>query len=132
MYLLDTNIISELTKPQPNTKVVEWVMKQDELCFSVITYHEIRYGINRTKKEQKKKLETWWNEFLTFEPIFVPIDIEIANLSSVIRTKSEIKGKQICLADSLILATAIHKNKILVTRNVSDFENNGVSLLNLF
>ena len=132
MYLLDTNIISELTKPKPNSKVVEWIMKQDELCFSVVTYHEIRYGINRAKKEQKKKLETWWNEFLNFGPIFVPIDVEIANLSSVVRSKSESKGKQMSLADSLILATSIYKNKTLVTRNISDFENSGVSLLNLF
>ncbi len=132
MYLIDTNIISELTKPKKNPGVVKWIAMQDTLSLSVISYHELRYGINRTKKEQKKKLELWWNEFMSFTPEFIPVDINIANISSVIRSKSESEGYIMTLADSFIAATAIHSNKILVTRNVSDFEKCGLSLLNPF
>jgi hypothetical protein len=132
MYLIDTNIISELTKPKKNSGVVKWIAMQDTLSLSVISYHELRYGINRTKKEQKKKLEIWWNEFLSYNPEFLSIDINIANISSVIRSKSESEGHIMTLADSFIAATAIHSNKILVTRNVSDFEKCGISLLNPF
>jgi predicted nucleic acid-binding protein len=132
MYLIDTNIISELTRPNRNLGVVNWISQQETLVFSVISYHELRYGINRSKNEQKKKLETWWSEFLSYSPEFLPIDIHISNLSSVLRSKSETSGISMTLADSLIAATAIHHNKILVTRNVSDFKKCGMSLLNPF
>jgi predicted nucleic acid-binding protein len=132
MYLIDTNIISELTKPKRNTGVVRWISGQESLVFSVISYHELRYGINRSKKDLKKKLEIWWNELLSYSPEFLPIDINISNLSIVIRSKSENFGVRMTLADSLIAATALHHNKILVTRNVSDFEKCGLSLLNPF
>ena len=84
MYLIDTNIISELTKPTRNLGVVKWISQQESLVLSVISYHELRYGISMT------------------------------------------------MADSLIAATAIHHNRILVTRNVSDFKKCGLSLLNPF
>lgn len=132
MYLIDTNIISELTKRKKNPGVIKWISMQDTLNLSVISYHEIRYGINRTKKEQRKKLELWWKEFLSYSPTFIPIDIQITNLSSVIRSKSENEGYVMTLADSLIAATAIQSNKILVTRNITDFEKCGLSLLNPF
>ncbi|MDX1958732.1 MAG: type II toxin-antitoxin system VapC family toxin [Leptospiraceae bacterium] len=132
MYLTDTNVISELTKKEKNSSVIEWISRQNSLSFSIITYHELRNGINRASKEKKKNLEIWWNEFLSYKPEFLPIDLNIANLSSVLRSKSENSGKQLCLADSLIAATAIHHNKILVTRNVNDFEKCGISLLNPF
>ena len=132
MYLIDTNIISELTRPNRNLGVVNWISQQETLVFSVISYHELRYGINRSKNEQKKKLEAWWSEFLSYSPEFLPIDIHISNLSSVLRSKSETSGISMTLADSLIAATAIHYNKTLVTRNVSDFKKCGMSLLNPF
>ena len=132
MYLIDTNIISEMTKPKKNLGVIKWLTMQDTLALSVISYHEIRYGINRAKKEQKKKLEIWWNEFLSYSPEFLQIDINVSNISSVIRSKSESEGHPMTLADSLIAATAIHSNKILVTRNVTDFDRCGLSLLNPF
>ncbi len=132
MYLVDTNIISELTRPNRNLGVVNWISQQETLVFSVISYHELRYGINRSKNEQKKKLEAWWSEFLSYSPEFLPIDIHISNLSSVLRSKSETSGITMTLADSLIAATAIHYNKTLVTRNVSDFKKCGMSLLNPF
>ena len=132
MYLIDTNIISELTRPNRNLGVLNWISQQETLVFSVISYHELRYGINRSKNEQKKKLEAWWSEFLSYSPEFLPIDIHISNLSSVLRSKSETSGISMTLADSLIAATAIHYNKTLVTRNVSDFKKCGMSLLNPF
>ncbi len=132
MYLIDTNIISELTKPKRNLGVVKWISQQESLVLSVISHHELRFGINRSKIEQKKKLETWWREFLSYSPEFLPIDIPISNLSSVLRFKSENHGISMTMADSLIAATAIHHNRILVTRNVSDFKKCGLSLLNPF
>jgi toxin FitB len=132
MYLIDTNIISELTKREKNNSVVKWIELQEELSFSIISYHELRYGINRAKKDKKKNLEIWWNEFLSYSPEFLPIDLNIANIASVIRSKSEEEGTNLTLADSFIAATAIMHNKILVTRNVKDFEKCGLSLLNPF
>lgn len=132
MYLIDTNIVSELSKPKVNEGVKKWISLQEQLSLSIISYHELRYGINRVKNEQKKKLETWWNEFLSFSPEFLPIDLNISNIASLIRSKSENEGVKMTLADSLIAATAIKHNKILVTRNVSDFEKCGLGLLNPF
>ena len=132
MYLIDTNIISELTKPKRNLGVVKWISQQESLVLSVISYHELRYGINRSKIEQKKKLEIWWSELISYSPEFLPIDIVISNLTSVLRIKSEKNGISMTLADSLIAATATFHNRILVTRNVSDFKKCGLSLLNPF
>ena len=132
MYLIDTNIISELIKPKRNLEVVKWISQQESLVLSVISYHELRYGINRSKIEQKKKLEIWWSELISYSPEFLPIDIVISNLASVLRIKSEKNGISMTLADSLIAGTAIHHNRILVTRNVSDFKKCGLSLLNPF
>lgn len=132
MYLIDTNIISELTKPKRNAGAVKWISSQENLVFSVISYHELRYGINRAKQEQKKKLENWWNEFLSYSPEFLPIDLKISNIGSLIRSKSESEGVPMTLADSLIAATAIQHSRILVTRNTADFAKCGLGLLNPF
>ena len=132
MYLIDTNIVSELSKPKVNEGVKKWISLQEQLSLSIISYHELRYGINRLKQEQKKKLEAWWNEFLAFSPEFLPIDLNISNIASLIRSKSESEGVKMTLADSIIAATALQHNRILVTRNVSDFEKCGIGLLNPF
>jgi predicted nucleic acid-binding protein len=54
-------MLSTLEKQKRNVNVVRWISKQETLVFSVISFHELRYGISRAKKEQKKKLENWWN-----------------------------------------------------------------------
>ena len=133
MYLLDTNIVSELARKNPNKSVIEFILSLEKIIISVITVEEIEFGIQRVKnKTQKEFLLNWWLEFFQLEPDVILLDLKIAKLSSEFRASSEAKGKIMQQADSIIAATAKLSNLILVTRNTKDFSNLGIKLLNPF
>jgi len=136
-YLLDTCVISELAKLNPNNKVADWVLKENEgdLYISTLTFGELHKGIERLPTSRKKdKLHDWvindlkdrfWNRI-------VDINLDIATIWGKIQGVAEQKGKTMPVIDSLIAATGIAFNLIVVTRNVSDMEQSGVGLLNLW
>ena len=133
MYLLDTNIVSDLARKNPNKSVIEFILSLEKIIISVITVEEIEFGIQRVKnKTQKEFLLNWWLEFFQLEPDVILLDLKIAKLSSEFRASSEAKGKIMQQADSIIAATAKLSNLILVTRNTKDFSNLGIKLLNPF
>lgn len=132
MYLIDTNILSELTKRQPDVAVVEFVASLERMAISVITLHEISFGIARSESTKKAKLKQWFEKFLAVGPVVYPIDAVVAQSSGSIRAGSEAKGKQISIADAVIAATAQLNLLVLVTRNTKDFEYCSIPLLNPF
>ncbi len=131
-YLLDTNVISELTKKVPDSSVVEFWNRLEEITISVITLEEIEFGIGRMKTSKKEILEKWWNEFKNIPPQILPITPEVARISANLRRKEELNGRVITQADSLLSATSLLTGRILVTRNTRDFQNMGIALLNPF
>jgi toxin FitB len=133
MYLLDTNIISELARKNPNKSVIEFILSLEKIIISIITVEEIEFGIHRVKnKTQREFLMSWWSDFFQLEPEVVLLDLKIAKLSGEFRASSEVKGKIMQQADSVIAASAKLSNLILVTRNTKDFSKLGIKILNPF
>ena len=126
-FLLDTNVVSEWVKPQPNAGVVSWLANVDEdgVFVSVVTLTEIRYGIERmTVGRRRKRLEDWLQDEvpLRFEGRILPIDEAVADASGRVAARSEAAGQPIDAIDTFLAATAEVYRLTLVTRNQSDFE----------
>jgi len=128
-YLCDTNIVSELWRPKPNPDVVMWVSEQTTISISVITIEEIRYGLTW---RPKPKIQTWFDEFIKTDCELLSITDEIADCAGRIRGRLAAQGLVHAQPDMLIAATAYVHKRILVTRNIRDFQGCGIELLNPF
>src|SRR5262245_54382167 len=122
MYLLDTNILSELPKRRPNPAVVAWFSLQKSIAFSAITLEELRFGVSRMAPGQGKNLARWLEALLSIPPTIIPVDEKIANSAGQLRATRERAGRVSSQADMLIAATALTGGYILVTRNIRDYE----------
>ena len=134
-YLLDTCVISELVKPKPNPKVVNWInnKNEDDMCLSVLTIGEIQKGISKlTESKKRDVLLTWLNtELLTrFEDRILHITEIVALKWGSIQGELEVKGNKMPTIDGLIAATALVHNLIVVTRNGDDMQKCGVEIVN--
>ena len=134
-FLLDTNCISELVRPNPEGRVVDWMESTDEamLYLSVLTLGEIRKGVaGLLQCRRRTHLETWLEVELQgrFAGRILPIDAAIADRWGLIAAGAKRKGKALSVIDGLLAATALHYNLTLVSRNASDFTNTQVPVLN--
>jgi toxin FitB len=134
-YLLDTCLLSEFTRRQPEEKVVRWLdqIEEEKLFISVITIGEIQRGIERlTESHRKTELLTWFNNGLIqrFGERILPLDTATMFLWGSLTARMEQSGQPMGLMDSLIVATALQNNLIIATRNVSDFLPCGVQVVN--
>ena len=135
MYLLDTNVVSELRKisaGKAHPDVTAWSNTLDPalLYISVITIHEIEVGTLRTERRDKLQGAMYrkWLEndvVLGFSSRILPIDIKIARAAATLHVPNPAP-----LPDSMIAATALVHGLTVVTRNTSDFQRCGVPLLN--
>ncbi len=122
-YLLDTNVLSELRRKQPNEAVVSWFGERPAttLYISVLTLGEIRKGIERLADNRRKRQLLDWLE--TDLPAFfmgrvLTIDKKVADHWGHITAAA---GRPVPAIDSLLAATALSHNLAMVTRNVNDF-----------
>lgn len=134
-YLLDTCVVSELAKPEPNEGVLAWVREavEEMLFLSVITFGELEKGIAKLPESfKKKRLQSWVRKDLAdrFAGRILGIDIEIAARWGALVGQSERDGLPLPVIDSLIAATCLHHELIVVTRNTDDFERCGARCLN--
>ena len=134
-YLIDTCCISELVKKKPNSNVVSWFAGRDEfsMYLSVITFGELRKGIEKLPDSKKKKeLNRWLKEDLNqrFKNRVLSINMEEVNKWGSILATAEKNGKPLPAIDSLIAATAQVHDLSIVTRNTQDMEGSGVEVIN--
>ncbi|MGF1671638.1 MAG: type II toxin-antitoxin system VapC family toxin [Balneolaceae bacterium] len=134
-YLIDTCCISELVKKEPNPNVVKWFANRDELSMylSVITFGELRKGIEKLPDSQKKaELNRWVKEDLKhrFKNRILTINIEEVNKWGEILATAEKNGNPLPAIDSLIAATAQVHDLSVITRNSQDMEGSGVEVIN--
>ena len=132
MYLLDTNIISELRKPRPHGAVVAWLQARDdaELYVSVVTLAEIQAGIELTRDQDPAKareIEAWLDAVAqSYNVLSMDADI-FRRWARLMHRRSDTLYE-----DAMIAATAASHQLMVVTRNVSDFAVFGVAVLNPF
>ena len=134
-FLLDTNVVSESTKPRPNAGVMAWLadVDEDSVFLSVITLTELRYGMERMAPgRRRKQLDRWLQQDLPvrFEGRILPIDATVADACGKLVARTEAFGRPIEPRDAYIAATAQVHRLTLVTRNISHFETTVKSILN--
>lgn len=123
MYLLDTNIISELTKPSRNQDVVKRIFETQKLSvLSTITWAEALFGLKRLPEGKKKNnlIDFYMNTVQNMYD-YLDFDIHAAFIYSDIKARLESLGKLPPELDLQIASIAIANNLILVTRNIGDF-----------
>ena len=133
-YLLDTCVISEIAKPVPDSKVLEWLRAtpSELLLLSVVTIGEIRKGLTRLPDSKKKQsLTLWLNTLLEdYHARILPIDLAVADNWGVLQGKAEMAGTPMSTIDGLIAATAYTHNLTIVTRNEADYSAARVPIMN--
>ncbi len=134
-FLLDTNVLSEITKVRPAVQVEQWLENtcESELYISVITLSEILRGIARLAESRRRTmLEQWLDNTLRpwFEDRILPVTQPVAERLGHLAGQQDALGFTIPIADGLIAATALEYELTLVTRNVKDFTRMQVPLFN--
>ena len=137
IYLLDTNVISELIAKQPSQQVIDFVANLDEarVHLSVITIGEVQRGIMRLANgTRKQSLLAWLEDDLRtrFQDHILPLDTETLLVWGTFMAELEVKGRTLSSFDSLIAATALRHRMVLVTRNEKDFADSGLVIVNPF
>lgn len=122
LYLLDTNIISELARPKPHPAVIQsFAERQASIAIAAITLHEIRFGIDRTPPSKRREyLESFWQNIVVYIPN-LPYSSEAAVWHAEERARLMAIGKPSAYADGQIAAIAVRNNLTLVTANTQDF-----------
>jgi len=136
-FLLDTNDPSELTRPKPEPEVIQWLDDADDLrlFLSVVSRGEIFKGITVLPEgKRRQQLQQWVDETLRpwFDGRILPVSESVAERWGVLAGECQLTGRPLNVADGLIAATALEHGLTVVTRNVKDFSNLGVSVLDLW
>ena len=134
-WLIDTNVLSEGRRPRPEPKVVSFYQQQpsDQLYVSVLSFAEIRFGIELVQEPAKRtELTDWLTQKL--RPMFagriLPITEDIMLRWRLLLEEGRKKGHTYSHPDLIIAATALHHGFTVVTRDRSDYDQAGVPVFN--
>jgi predicted nucleic acid-binding protein len=131
-YLIDTNVVSELTRPKPARSVGVWFesVADEALHLSVLTLGELRRGVERLPASKRKEKLRHWLEYelpAWFGERLLPVDSAVADTWGRLQATAD---RTLPAVDSLLAATALHHHLRLVTRNRMDFQIAGLEVIN--
>ena len=133
-YLLDTCALSELVKSTPDAHVIRWfeARRAHELCISAMTWGELQRGVTKLPESKRRSELTLWLQQLEtgFEDRILAFDKNVSRVWAHMTTQAETQGKSMAAFDSIIAATARAHDCKLVSRNVRDFVNAGIDVIN--
>lgn len=132
MYLLDTNVVSELRRPKPNERVRQWLQQASpsELFISAVTVSEIQSEIEITREQDQEKaaaIEVWLDQVMETSQI-IGLDAHTFRIWARLMHRQS----NTVIEDALIAASAIANQLTVVTRNIGDFERFGLKVVNPF
>lgn len=133
-FLLDTNVVSEWSKPRPDPAVVRWLdaVDEDRVYLSVVTLGELREGVDRLPAGRRRdRLHMWLVDDLRarFDGHLLPVDDVVADRWGALRAAAGGTGRTLPVVDALIAATALVHSLVVVTRNVRDLRGLGVQIV---
>lgn len=137
MIVLDTNIISEVMRTAPQENVVEWLNQQSSahLYLTVISIAEIGYGLHiLADGRRKRRLQTAFSQFVrtVFDERILPFDQSAAQRYAGLMAYCKAQGRPMNVPDAQIASIALTRDYALATRNIEDFGDCGMTLINPF
>jgi len=132
-YLVDANVLSEPTKSSPNSRVVEWLRRNErEIAVDPIILGEVRFGILLLPKGKRRaRLERWFDEGVRRLQC-LPWEMQTGLRWAALLARLRGSGRAMPIKDSLIAATALVHGFVVATRNRTDFEKAGVKVVDPF
>jgi hypothetical protein len=138
MYVLDTNIISELSpeKSAPDASIVAWLRRNGEHCYlSAVTLTEIAYGVSRLGHRnavaKARRLAAWLDDVVNFHgEHIIPVDTDVALRAGVLLAMARAAGVQPDIEDAWIGASAELRGMTVLTFNDADFRPMGIAVRN--
>ena len=131
-YLVDTNVVSELTKTVPDPMVIKFLSEYQELWLCSVVLHELEFGVQCLPQGHRRdQLRQILSEFIAeFAERILPLEHTEANWAAHLRAEAQRTGRVLHLGDALIAGTAKAHNLALATRNVTDFEGLDINVVN--
>ena len=132
MYLLDTNVVSELRRPRPNPAVIAWLSEttSGQVFIAAVSFGELQAGVEMTRRQNPEKAAAieGWIDAVSASYSIIPMDEVIFRRWARLMHRRSYD----LIEDAMIAATALVRNMTVVTRNLRDFEQFAVPTLNPF
>lgn len=133
IFLVDSNVISESTKPAPNQNVIDWPGRhENEIVVDSIVLGELLRGILALPQGRKRQTLAHWFETVALDLDCIPWDSRTALRWARLAEELRSKGQPVPVLDSMIAATALTYGFTVATRNIDDFQKTGVKVVNPF
>ena len=131
-FLVDTNVLSELVAPDPDSNVVAFLNGQPVLWLSAVVVHELQFGLHQLPVGYRRsRLDSVLMAFVdSYADRILPVGRREAEQAAALRGQARQQGKTIHLADGLIMGTALVHGLSVATRNVADFADCGIDVVN--
>ena len=131
-YLLDTNVISELTRTTPDPQVVAFLNEQEDLWLSSILIHELEFGLQLLPPGRRRDLLYAMKSNIEsmYDGRILSLDVTAARWAAQLRAQARRSGRVLDMGDALIAGVARANRLILATRNITDFQAIDVEVVN--